>query len=92
MESAEERSCFVSPSRPWTGSDSKRPAPFDENFISKSTAGPGCMCPTGRLLTYLPAYRSRHVASSTEGSEEANGDREEVDIVQRNEQRTRPRV
>lgn len=31
---------------------------FDENLISKSTAGTGCMHPTGRLLAFLPAYRS----------------------------------
>lgn len=48
---------------------------FDENLISKSTAGPGCMHPTGRLLTFPPAYRSQRVASSMEKREEGKDSR-----------------
>lgn len=51
--------------------------PFDENLISKSTAGTGCMHPTGRLLTALPAYRSHHVALSAEEREEVKDGRKE---------------
>lgn len=62
---------------------------FDENLISKSTAGPGCMHPTGRLLTFPPAYRSQRVASSLVEREVGEDSRKEVNNVWSAEQSKR---
>ena len=62
---------------------------FDENLISKSTAGPDCTHPAGRLLTSQPAYRSQRVTSSTEEREGGNDCRKDVNNAWRDEQSRR---
>lgn len=59
------------PVRPGLAQTQTDPGPFDENLISKSTAGPGRVHPAGWLSPSLPAYRSQHAAEpSEEGSKQ----------------------